>query len=583
MVQPATCAPNTDTLVRFDVTIARDARQGFFDVAVAFEDLFCSAKLDCQAGNLLFDGANRASTMVLGFACTAGPKAAGDTSPDDTWLYLSDLTVTCATGTATVDPSDGPGLLATNDIISTGQSPLFSAATYRGEESLSGIDKHYWNVALGWRGGNTCVLEATGTASAGPLESGTTPAGVYPYLRWRVTLTNGSGGLLCDSVPLNTASCPAEGACVLYTTTGPMSFAHAYHANGGAPDPVCTPACVNGTCELGNLCDCDPGWSGASCATDTDGCLAAPCFPGVTCTDLAAPQEGRTCGPCPFDFAGDGINCTAIDQCSPNPCLNGGSCTDGLGTFTCDCTGTNHTGTTCETPLDVNGSNVTLLLHGEGADNTATFTDSSSYNHAISRQGNTVVSHAQKAFGTGSLYFDGAGDLLVTPTHPGFAFGTGAFTVETWYRRTSRVHPYPRIWQFGPINTSGWNTNQHWALADGHQVFAPTKFVLHVFARAGNASAFLVSQSDIQANRWYHLAVTRSGDTWRLFVDGVMEASGTWNGAPDNGVSNNFALGGANYANDDFVNGHLDEVRITKGVARYTANFTPPTAPFPNP
>ncbi len=94
--EPA-CVEGGDTCVTFDLTVARPASQGFFDVAVSFEDLFCSAKVDCVADRggdepleLLFapGGSERLPSAVLAFACTAGVGA-------DTQLYLSGLAIDC--------------------------------------------------------------------------------------------------------------------------------------------------------------------------------------------------------------------------------------------------------------------------------------------------------------------------------------------------------------------------------------------------------------------------------------------------------------------------------------------------------
>ncbi|MCA9515731.1 MAG: hypothetical protein KC635_12365 [Myxococcales bacterium] len=96
--KPAHCDANADTAVTFDLTVMRAANQGFFDVAVEFDDIFCSAKLDCaydDAGEepieLLFRDGVRSQTAVVGFACTGGPGGAG------TILYASDISVACGT------------------------------------------------------------------------------------------------------------------------------------------------------------------------------------------------------------------------------------------------------------------------------------------------------------------------------------------------------------------------------------------------------------------------------------------------------------------------------------------------------
>lgn len=79
----AECVENADTPVVFDLTIARPARQGFFDIGVTFDDVFCSAKLDCGASPDIADDmlllhdprtGERATTAVLAFACSAGPR-----------------------------------------------------------------------------------------------------------------------------------------------------------------------------------------------------------------------------------------------------------------------------------------------------------------------------------------------------------------------------------------------------------------------------------------------------------------------------------------------------------------------------
>ena len=92
----------------------------------------------------------------------------------------------------------------------------------------------------------------------------------------------------------------------------------------------------------------------------------------------------------------------------------------------------------------------------------------------------------------------------------------------------------------------------------------------------------LLSSSTLALNQWYHVAVTRQNGVFRMFIDGQLEATATKSVAVD------FSLGGTaigingwNIANNTgFFVGHIDEMRITKGRARYTTAFTPPGAPF---
>jgi hypothetical protein len=101
-VVAADCNANEDTPVTFNVTILRSANQGFFDVAVNFEDIFCSAKLDCVDALLHNDDGDRAETAVMAFACTSGQGEA-------TWMYMSDITISCTGdgGTGPIDPAGG--------------------------------------------------------------------------------------------------------------------------------------------------------------------------------------------------------------------------------------------------------------------------------------------------------------------------------------------------------------------------------------------------------------------------------------------------------------------------------------------
>jgi len=202
------CDAMTDVQVTFDLTVARAARQGFFDIGVTFDDIFCSAKLDCLrdggAGDepleLLFHPhtGERDQTCVVAFACTAGPDA------DDTWLHMDDVSIVCDGGvTFTVSPDEGPGNLGPDFPGPPNDTHiLYQAAVYRGEEPLAAAKKGYWNLALGlnedaFAALGPCTIEAAGTATDGDLTDGATPEGaVWPYIRWSRELIDGDGELV---------------------------------------------------------------------------------------------------------------------------------------------------------------------------------------------------------------------------------------------------------------------------------------------------------------------------------------------------------------------------------------------------
>ena len=280
LTRTVACVANADNAVQIDVTVARPATQGFFDVALAFNDLFCSAKFDCctpTAGGgcaetaLLFDADGaRGTTYVLGFACTAGTESAVRTT-----LLLDDLAFDCdlqsnaSTFLAdfTVDPSGAPGNQCTpgadglSSCLAVHDDPpavdadayLFQVAVFKGAEALAGtggsVHKVYWNVALGVRPGiAACRLRAAGTADDGADDAdgvtahasgdgGAVAAGVvYPWVAWDVPL----GG--CGQEPL-TFGDPAATVRASYTdvrATSPTPFAHRFAADVQTRLAACT-------------------------------------------------------------------------------------------------------------------------------------------------------------------------------------------------------------------------------------------------------------------------------------------------------------------------------------------------------
>jgi len=240
------CVADADTPVTFDITIARRADQGFFDVAVSFTDIYCSAKLDCrdQDGDpiaLLFDDdGDRGTTIVTALACTGG------VSGGDTVLYRDDVVLDCgAAGSATVSP-DGAGNLDYGSGIS-GDAVLFGAAVTRGDEQL-GYTKRYWNVMLGLVDGTpSCRLTTRATASKGAFDpEGTTPAGTtYPFIHWDVAITDGSGALVCDHHPVDGVDDEAGVATEYTSADAPRTFASAWSGAASIPvdPPGSAPAC----------------------------------------------------------------------------------------------------------------------------------------------------------------------------------------------------------------------------------------------------------------------------------------------------------------------------------------------------
>ena len=227
-----TCLANQDVAVSFDITLIRPANQGFFDIAVTFDNIFCSAKLDCKGSDgqpiklLHTPTGGRGTTLVLGFACTTGNTA------DITTLYRDNITLTCGAQTVTVNPQ-GEGNLPAGNITGT-SSLLFGAQSTRGLENFA-FDKQYWNVMLGFVDGTpNCVLSTSASAARGYFEFKTTPVGTsYPYIVWdAIQVSNGSGALVCNQHPVDGVA-PKDGVETVYAPLGSgESFDHLWSTHG---------------------------------------------------------------------------------------------------------------------------------------------------------------------------------------------------------------------------------------------------------------------------------------------------------------------------------------------------------------
>jgi hypothetical protein len=281
------CLENQDARVEFNLTILRQANQGFFDIGVNFEDIFCSAKVDCvdaasQPLKLLFKNGQRDTTVVAAMACTAGPGAV------TTELFRNPIDIICDGGvSATLDPSAGRGNIWTSS--SSADGPVWQYAIYAGDESLAcggqNCQKQYWNVAIGLdETVDNCKLKTSMTAaSLGRLDFATPIATTWPYIDIDVTLTNATG-LVCGNHPLN----GANGVVTKYTTVStPAEFDYSYtNDTFDTAAPAC-PCQNGGTCTIGGTCLCPPMTIGQFCETviptnDTD---AAAFISAATLTD----------------------------------------------------------------------------------------------------------------------------------------------------------------------------------------------------------------------------------------------------------------------------------------------------------
>lgn len=210
-------------------------------------------------------------------------------------------------------------------------------------------------------------------------------------------------------------------------------------------------------------------------------------------------------------------------------------------------------------------TSVVTLLHMNGVDASTTFTDATG-KHTWAAQGNAQIDTAQYKFGGASGLFDGTGDWLKTANSTDFQFGTGDFTIEFWVRFNAVS---------GIQNFIGWLT------AAGAVQLLWEANRLEFYGQTG--FVFQTAWTPV-INTWYSVALTRSGNSWRPFVNGT-QLGGTVTDSRSLGLpnaANGIGIAAEVSAPSQFVNGWLDEFRVTKGVARYTANYTPATLEFPD-
>lgn len=226
---------------------------------------------------------------------------------------------------------------------------------------------------------------------------------------------------------------------------------------------------------------------------------------------------------------------------------------------------------------DIYWSSVSMLLHGEGTNGAQnnTFIDSSSNAFTVTRNGAStqgtyspfIATAPYSASGSGgSGYFNGSSSLSVT-NNAALQFGTGDYTIEFWINQTSITGTQVFI-EVGRPNTGA---------SAGVQIDSISG-VITVYGGATVATTLITSGTTQVINTWYHIALTRASSSTKLFINGT-QAGSTATDATN--YTQGYTWVAANAAGATaFTTGFCSNVRVVKGTAVYTANFTPPTAPL---
>ena len=203
-------------------------------------------------------------------------------------------------------------------------------------------------------------------------------------------------------------------------------------------------------------------------------------------------------------------------------------------------------------------ANISLLLRGDGTNGSTTILDESFSPKTVTAYGNAQISTAQSKYGGSSIAFDGSGDYLSVPASTQFSLSTVDYTIEFWayWSSTSGIQVIVECFTGG--TGPGWtlykNSSNRIDLYSGGAVFSGV--------------------TSLSGASWYYIAVCKSSTNYKLFINGVQDVSVTYASANDS--SDVLEVGGRGTSFS--FNGYIDDLRITKGVARYTSNFTPPGA-----
>jgi len=204
-----------------------------------------------------------------------------------------------------------------------------------------------------------------------------------------------------------------------------------------------------------------------------------------------------------------------------------------------------------------------LLLHANGTDATTTFKDYSPSGHTVTANNDVQVDTADSQFGGGAAFFDGTNDYLSVANNADFDFGSDDFTIDVWVNFDSVTGERAIASKFS--GGTGWL----------FQISGSNLQLWH----ANLGGQFVQVTHSMTTGTWYHVAVVRSGSNIKFFVDGTQVGADQTANSTYNGGAAALNVGVYSSGSGD-LQGHLDEIRISKGVARWTENFTAPTSEY---
>jgi len=216
--------------------------------------------------------------------------------------------------------------------------------------------------------------------------------------------------------------------------------------------------------------------------------------------------------------------------------------------------------------LNPGGNYTKLLLHIN-----TDFTDSSPSNHVVTANGNVQVNTLVKKFGIGSAKFDGNGnDYLSIPDSPDFNFLDKDFTIDFWYKDNGTIDNNFRIITKTELPARAPFLIFFLGTAN------PNKILFLATPEGGTTWGINIDMGDISSTEFIHYAIVREGDTFTTYRNGVQQDT-LIESRPLIQNTEPLIIGGNWTTSPDIIKGYLDEVHISKGIAKWTSNFSVPS------
>ena len=216
-------------------------------------------------------------------------------------------------------------------------------------------------------------------------------------------------------------------------------------------------------------------------------------------------------------------------------------------------------------------SQVSLLLHMEGGEGGGVFLDASANPKAVTARNGVTTTTATSKVGSASMNTQGTYRWLTIPHSPELDLSSGDFTIEMWVKPAT-ANSYRVL--YNKANSTGY-------YASLMTLDNTNRLAFRAYDGTNSLVVNLTGTTVLAVNTWHHVAVTRSGSTFTAWVNGQPEATTSSAATLRSNASDPVTIG-AHSDGSYGLDGWIDEVRVSKGVARYGSAFTPATLAFTN-